>query len=152
MKCSIPTNTGKISSWEGWSGIGTAAQGRGGITIPGNDQKACGCGTWGHGLVVGLVVVMGGCLDLMISEIFSNLNDSMVCKVEPWEALGQIPRPCTRSPLSNGRGDSPKWHSRDPRSCSVCRERILPYWDVLGCTLQAEQGLQNPTASQSGSC
>lgn len=53
----------------------------------------------------------GACLDPMLSEFFSNLNDSMMCKVEPWEVLGKIHRHCRGSPLSHGRGDSPGWHS-----------------------------------------
>jgi len=35
----------------------------------------CRCGTWGHGLAG--MGVLGGWLDLMILEVFSNLNDSM---------------------------------------------------------------------------
>lgn len=40
------------------SNIGTACQGRDGITSPGNAQKTCGCDTQGHGLGVGLAVLM----------------------------------------------------------------------------------------------
>ena len=36
----------------------------------------CRCGTSGYGLVG--MVVLGGWLDLMILEVFSNLNDSMI--------------------------------------------------------------------------
>ena len=53
-----------------------AAQGSGGVTIPGGVQKACRCGTSGYGLVS--MVVLGGWLDLMILEIFSNLNNPMI--------------------------------------------------------------------------
>jgi len=53
-----------------------AAQGSGGVPIPGGVQKLCGCGTWGHGLVG--MVVFGWWLDLMILEVFSSLNDSMI--------------------------------------------------------------------------
>lgn len=31
------------------------AQGSYGVTIPGNIQKMCGCGNWGHGLVMNVV-------------------------------------------------------------------------------------------------
>jgi len=40
-----------------------AAQGGGGVTIPGGVQKTCECGTLGHGLVG--MVVLGGWLDLI---------------------------------------------------------------------------------------
>lgn len=32
-----------------------ATQQSGGITIPGSDQKACGCGSWRNGLVANMV-------------------------------------------------------------------------------------------------
>ena len=32
-----------------WLGSGTAAQGGGGVTIPGGVQEPCGCGAGGHG-------------------------------------------------------------------------------------------------------
>lgn len=35
-----------------------AAQGSGRVTIPGNDQKMCGCGTWGPELMVVLAVLV----------------------------------------------------------------------------------------------
>jgi len=53
-----------------------AAQGSGGATIPGGAQKTCRYGTSGHGLIG--MVVLGGWLDLMILEVFYNLNDSMI--------------------------------------------------------------------------
>jgi len=53
-----------------------AAQGGGGVPIPGGVQKTCSCGTWGHGLAG--TVVLGGWLDLMILEVFSNCNDSVI--------------------------------------------------------------------------
>jgi len=39
-----------------------AAQGGGGVTIPGGIQETFRCGTEGHGLV-GEILVVGGCLD-----------------------------------------------------------------------------------------
>jgi len=53
-----------------------AAQGGGEVTIPGGVQKTCGWGTLGHGL--GGMVVLGGWLDLMILEVFSNLNHRII--------------------------------------------------------------------------
>ena len=53
-----------------------AAQGSGGVPIPGGVQKPCGCGTWGHGLAS--MVVLGCRLHLMILEVFSNLSDSII--------------------------------------------------------------------------
>jgi len=47
-----------------------AAQGSGGVTIPEGVQKTHRYGTSGHGLVG--MVVLGGWLDLMILEVFSN--------------------------------------------------------------------------------
>lgn len=38
--------------------------------------KNCGCGTWGHGFVLGLAV-QGEKLDKVISKAVSNLNDSV---------------------------------------------------------------------------
>ena len=53
-----------------------AAQGSGGVPIPGGVQKTRRYGTSGHGLSgMGL---LGGWLDLMILEVFSSLNDSMI--------------------------------------------------------------------------
>jgi len=57
-----------------WPGVGAAAQGSGGVPIPGGVQNPSGCGPWGHGLAG-----MGGLgwpLDLMTLEVFPNLNDS----------------------------------------------------------------------------
>jgi len=48
-----------------------AAQGGGWVPILGRVQKTCRCGTSGYGLVG--MVVLGGWLDLMILEVFSNL-------------------------------------------------------------------------------
>jgi len=48
-----------------------AAQGVGGVLIRGGVQKTCRCGTSGYGLVG--MMVLGGWLDLMILEVFSNL-------------------------------------------------------------------------------
>jgi len=48
-----------------------AAQGSGGVLIPGGVQKTCRCGTWGDGLAG--MGVLGGRLDLMILEVFSDL-------------------------------------------------------------------------------
>jgi len=50
----------------------SAAQGSGAVPIPGGVQKKCRCGTLGHGLA-GV-----GVLDLMVLEVFSNLNDSRI--------------------------------------------------------------------------
>ena len=49
-----------------------AAQDSGGDPIPGGVQKTCRCGILGHGLAG--MVVLGGWLDLMILEVFSNLR------------------------------------------------------------------------------
>jgi len=51
-------------------------QGSGAVPIPRDIHKTCRCGTSGHGLAA--VVVLGWRLDLMISQVFSNLNDSMI--------------------------------------------------------------------------
>ena len=53
-----------------------ATQGGGGVPSLGGVQKTSGCGTSGDGLA-GMVVV-GWRLDLMILEVFSNLNDSRI--------------------------------------------------------------------------
>jgi len=88
---------GKNSSQQEWWGSGTAAQGSGGVTVPGGVQETCRCGTEGHGLV-GMV----GWIDSWTSwsqEVFSNLHVSMI----PWfyelvesEQLEFLPR-CSSS-------------------------------------------------------
>jgi len=61
---------GKISFLSGQA-LDQAAQGSGGVPIPGGVQKLCGCGTLGRGL--GGMVGLGGWLDFMVLEVFSNL-------------------------------------------------------------------------------
>lgn len=51
---------------------------QGGVGSPGSAQERCGCGPWGHG-----VLLVGWCLNLIISEIFSDFNDSMVGQEQP---------------------------------------------------------------------
>ena len=51
-----------------------AVQGGGGVTIPGGVQETFRCCTEGHGLVENI----GGRLNWMILEVFSNLGDSMI--------------------------------------------------------------------------
>jgi len=55
------------------------AQGSGGITIPGGVQTMCRYSTSGCGLA-GLMV-LGWQFGLMILEVFSNLNDSMILRL-----------------------------------------------------------------------
>ena len=57
--------------------IEQAAQGSGEVPIPGGVQKTCRYGTSGHGLAG---VVLCGWLDLMILEVFSNFNDSVILR------------------------------------------------------------------------
>lgn len=52
------------------------AQGSGRLLIPEVAQNTCGHGTLGLGFVA--MVVLGWCLDWMILEVFSNLNDFMI--------------------------------------------------------------------------
>jgi len=47
---------GKISLRESGQALEQAAQGSGGVTIPGGVEKMCRCGTSGHGLA-GMVVL-----------------------------------------------------------------------------------------------
>ena len=66
---------GNISSHKEQCCSGTAAQGGGGVTIPGGVPEPWGCGTEG----CGQWVWWGGLgLDLVILEVFSNLNGSMI--------------------------------------------------------------------------
>jgi len=67
---------GKISLLKEWQVLEQAAQGSGRVTIPGGVQTPRRCGTSGHGLAG--VVGLGWQLDLMILEVFSNLNDLMI--------------------------------------------------------------------------
>jgi len=55
-----------------------AAQGSGGIPIPGSVQKMCRYGSSGHSLAG--MVVMGWRLDLVSLEVFSNLRDSVMSR------------------------------------------------------------------------
>ena len=57
----------------------------GGVTIPGGVQGARGCCTEGYGSGV---LVVGGQLDWVISEVFSSLSDSMVLWERPQSAPG----------------------------------------------------------------
>ena len=66
---------GKISSPKEQCCSGTAAQGGGGVTIPGGVAKPWECGPEGRGQWAR----WGGLgLDFGISEVFSNLNDSVI--------------------------------------------------------------------------
>ena len=66
---------GKILYWKSGQALEQAAQGGDGVTIPGGVQNTCSRGTWGQ--CFRGMVVLGWRLDLMILEVFSNLNDSM---------------------------------------------------------------------------
>jgi len=57
--------------------LGQAAQGSGGVPIPGGVQTPPGCGPWGRGLAG--MGVSGWRLDLVTSGVFPNLSDSMNC-------------------------------------------------------------------------
>ena len=61
----------KFLSWKRGQALGQAAQGSGGVPIPGGVQKMPRCGTSGCALVG--MVVLGWRLDLMVLEVFSNL-------------------------------------------------------------------------------
>ena len=39
----------KFLHWKSAQALAQAAQGSGGVPIPGGVQKLCGCGTWRHG-------------------------------------------------------------------------------------------------------
>ena len=66
----------KFLYWRSGQALQQAAQRSGGVPIPGGVQKMCRGGISGHGLAG--MVVLGWRLDLMILELFSNLNDSMI--------------------------------------------------------------------------
>lgn len=70
------TRRGLDGKHSGCQSLEQTTQGSGGIVILGSVQKSSGCGTWGHGLVVDLVV-LGQHLELMVLEVSSNLNDSI---------------------------------------------------------------------------
>lgn len=54
-----------------------ASLGSSGVILPGSVQEMTGYGTWGHGLVMNMIVVLGWCLDLKILNVFSSLNNSI---------------------------------------------------------------------------
>lgn len=61
-KVSVPRHhlhaiLGKNSTLQGWPTLDQAAQRSGGIAVPGNAPKGCGCGAWGQGIVKGLAVL-----------------------------------------------------------------------------------------------
>ena len=70
---------GKFLYWKSGQGLDQAAQGGGWVTFPGGVQKMHRCGTSGHNLAG--MVVLGRWLDLMILEVFYNLNDSMILNI-----------------------------------------------------------------------
>ena len=53
--------------------VAQAAQGGGGVTVPGGVPEPCGCGTEGSGHGV-----MGCWLGWVVLEVFSNLNGSVI--------------------------------------------------------------------------
>jgi len=63
---------GKNVFTESGQALAQAAQGGGGVPIPGGVQKMCRCGTLGYGLAG--MGGLGGWLDVMILEVFSNLT------------------------------------------------------------------------------
>jgi len=105
---------GQMSVLGEQSGVGAAAQGSGGVPIPGGVQNPSGCGPWEHGLAG--TVVLGWQLDLMTFEAFSNLwfSASVVsaghrwvgCTTCPWLQLGSDGSvvPCFRTWFSRHGG------------------------------------------------
>ena len=66
-----------------------AAQGGGGVPIPGGVQETCGCGTSGPGLAG--MAVLGWHLGSMTVEFFSSLNDSkFLLATEPLRKQGEL--------------------------------------------------------------
>jgi len=64
------------------------AQGSGGVPIPGGVQTPSGCGPWGQGWAG--MGVLGWRLDLVTSEVFPNLSDSVILRHSHLR-----PAPCT---------------------------------------------------------
>lgn len=62
----------------GCKALELAAKGSGGVTILAIVQKTCGCSTWGHGLMVNVVLMLCWWLDFNILDIFFNLIESMI--------------------------------------------------------------------------
>ena len=79
--------------------LGRVAQGGGGVPVPGGVQGEVGRGAWGQGLVVTLVV--GGRLDQMILEGFSDLNDSVITafNLQQWSHLHLLKTVAEAAPL-----------------------------------------------------
>ena len=108
------------------------AQGSGGVTIPRGAQKTHGYGTSGHGTsghsLAGMVG-LGWRLDLVISEIFSNLYDPMIRQAEP-----------THSCLHRATQTSCWYKARDcswiqaERGPYACKEAILTKDSSLSTT------------------
>ena len=63
------------TSLKEWYCSGTAAQGGGGVSIPGGVPELWRCGTEGRGQWA--ILVVGRQLDWMSLEVFSNFNDSV---------------------------------------------------------------------------
>ena len=59
-------------------------------------KKTCRCGNSGHGLAG--MVVLGGWLDFVILEVFSNLNDSMI--LQPLDHHRRVPSFLLQLPLA----------------------------------------------------
>ena len=83
--------------------LGQAAQGGGDVTIPGGVPELWGCGTEGRDSVS--MVRVGQRLDLVTTEISSDLNDSMIlsfssmlsCHLTGVSLLSSLPRFSTMS-------------------------------------------------------
>jgi len=78
----------RLNTWKNFFSIewllAQAAQGSSGVIISGSAAEPRRCGTEGCGQWATLVV--GGCSDWVVSEVFSNLNDSVIL----WAVLLQM--------------------------------------------------------------
>lgn len=111
---------GKVSRWKGLCSPGTASQGSDGVLILGGISEPCACGTWGRGLGVALAVMGPQWLDSMISESFSNPNDSLYLSLYKIIFLYPVSRQCIQY--------------KDKHSPSDCCQKHLSV--LLSCLLK----------------
>jgi len=100
----------KCLYWKSGQALAQAAQGGGGVPISGGVQTPCGCGTWGHGLAG--TEVLGWRLDLVTSEIFSNLwCYKKLPQVGGFQGVLLSPAPLS-TPQHRGQGHPPACRAR----------------------------------------
>lgn len=118
-----------VEHWHRLPRAGMGSPSLEGIKNPG--AVALGDGVW---------VVLGGCVDLMISEVFSNLNDSLGSAGRDSQALAGQQRGQPRVALGG------------PQDLLCPQGKDPPLRDVPGCTHRGSRVCRGTPQLQPGSC